>query len=185
MPTLTIQGKTYEICQFSGEILEANKQRETQVHGSGGGGATYKGTGGTAPVNVYSTTTIHNEFFVLDRSGQEHSVSLANWNLNLRNGHDIQLIWLIPPKQAQGPYVLLNNHSLKKYYLKTDIVQAIAKNHYRAYFWFAILAAIVSSMLFKSLLLLIIMIIAIWVIYKKKKKKIYNDLTSALEKEMD
>ena len=64
-------------------------------------------------------------------------------------------------------------------------MQAIAKNHYRAYFWFAILAAIVSSMLFKSLLLLIIMIIAIWVIYKKKTKEIYNALTSALEKEMD
>ena len=54
MSTITIHNKEYRIYEVTGKILESNKQRELHVYGSGGGGATYNGTGGTAPVNIQS-----------------------------------------------------------------------------------------------------------------------------------
>ena len=32
MTTVSIQGKTYGIYQFTGEVVDNNKQRETRVH---------------------------------------------------------------------------------------------------------------------------------------------------------
>ena len=55
MSTITIHNKEYRIYEVTGKILESNKQRELHVYGSGGGGATYNGTGGTAPVNIQSS----------------------------------------------------------------------------------------------------------------------------------
>ena len=107
MSTITIHNKEYRIYEVTGKILESNKQRELHVYGSGGGGATYNGTGGTAPVNIQSSTTIHDEFFLIDQDGQEHSIKLKNWDVSLREGHEIQVIWVISPNQERGPYVVL------------------------------------------------------------------------------
>lgn len=80
MAELVINRKTYEHNFFRGAVVGANKQLETKVHGGGGGGSTYRGTGYTAPVRISSTTTTHDLIHLADESGTEHALRLQNWD---------------------------------------------------------------------------------------------------------
>ena len=68
---VTVNNKTYVIEEFFGRVVESNRERETKVSGSGGGGATWNGYGTTAPVDISSETTVHDEFFLIDEQGNE------------------------------------------------------------------------------------------------------------------
>ena len=181
MSTITIHNKEYRIYEVTGKILESNKQRELHVYGSGGGGATYNGTGGTAPVNIQSSTTIHDEFFLIDQDGQEHSIKLKNWDVSLREGHEIQVIWVISPNQERGPYVVLNNHSLRNITTQNDIIREISIKHYAKKFWLSIVAVIVLSFIFKSFIFFLIIAIATWFYWNKKSKEVFKELKQAIE----
>ena len=179
MTTVSIQGKTYGIYQFTGEVVDNNKQRETRVHG--GGGATYNGTGGTAPVT--SSTTIHDQFFLMDDNGQEHDVTLSNWNVTLRTGHRIQIIWVIPENKKEGPYVVVNNLNLKKFQRNDPVIGQLASDHYIKPFWAGVAGIIVISFMIKLILLPILGIIGAF-IYTKKRNQVITELKAAVEKEM-
>ena len=181
MSTITIHNKEYRIYEVTGKILESNKQRELHVYGSGGGGATYNGTGGTAPVNIQSSTTIHDEFFLIDQYGQEHSIKLTNWDVSLREGHKIQVIWVISPNQERGPYVVLNNHNLKNITTQPQIIKSIAKKHYSKNFWLSILAAVVLSFILKSFVIFLILAIGSWFYWNKKSNEVLKELNQAIE----
>lgn len=56
-------GVPLRVYSFTGEVVDNNKQRETKVTGSGGAGAVSDGTGGTTPIKIQSTTTVHDHFF--------------------------------------------------------------------------------------------------------------------------
>ena len=115
MSSIAIHNKTYEIHQFMGKVEGTSKQRETRVHGGGGGGVVRNGQGATAPVRISSTTTVHDNFFLLnEESNAEKDISLQNWDVALREGHKVQVIWVIPPKSNAGPYVVVNNKNLDK-----------------------------------------------------------------------
>ncbi|EPF93138.1 hypothetical protein GCM10025882_05440 [Acinetobacter gyllenbergii] len=179
MTTVSIQGKNYGIYQFTGEVIDSNKQREMHVHG--GGGATYQGTGGNAPVT--SSTTIHDQFFLIDDQGQEHDVTLSNWNVTLRIGHHIQMIWVIPENKDRGPYVIVNNLNLKKFQRNDQAIRQLASDHYGKLFWGGVVGIIVISVMIKLILLPILGIIGA-VIYTKKRKQVMTELQAAIEKEM-
>ena len=69
--------------------------------------------------------------FLIDQDGQEHSIKLKNWDVSLREGHEIQVIWVISPNQEErGPYVVLNNHSLRNITTQNDIIREISIKHY-------------------------------------------------------
>lgn len=181
MSIVTIHNKDYGIYEVSGKILESNKQRELHVYGSGGGGATYNGTGGTVPVNIHSSTTIHDEFFLIDEYGQEHAIKLSNWDVSLREGHEIQIIWVISPNQERGPYVVLHNRSLRNITTQNEIIRNISIKHYIKKFWLSIIAIGVLSFIFKSFIFFLIFAIGSWFYWNKKSKEVLKELKQAVE----
>ena len=77
MTTLLYSGKTYGIYQFTGPAVDNNKQRELGTWRWWCN--LYIRTGRRQLCN--SSTTIHDQFFLMDDNGQEHDVTLSNWNV--------------------------------------------------------------------------------------------------------
>lgn len=105
-------GVPVKIYSFTGTVLDNSKQRETKVTGSGGGGAVYNGSGAVAPVSIQSSTTVHDQMFLIDDTGYEKAINLQNWNLSVRTGHIVQILWAITGKENEGPYVTVKNQNL-------------------------------------------------------------------------
>lgn len=92
---------------MTGRVVGAGKQLETVV--SGGGGVTYNGNGGSAPVQ--SRTIIHDRLFIMDRSGREHSIELVDWDVACREGHILTVTSLIKKTARCGIYVRVRNET--------------------------------------------------------------------------
>lgn len=192
--SFTIKGKTYEIGSFEGTVLESSRQRETKVTGSGGGGATWDGYGGTAPVNIKSETTIHDEFFLLNEDGVEKDFHLTNWDVPLRAGHFVQVIWLFPPKSSTGWHVVLNNKNLNKLEWNHTMINDIAKKHYRSHLWrgyflVIILWAFAIQLIGKfikidagAITYVPLLLIAVYLIYRYMTNEIRNQIYNELRK---
>lgn len=178
---LLIQNKTYLLCDFYGEVVDTNRQRETKVYGSGGGGATYNGYGGTAPISINSVTTVHDEFFLIDEHGNEEDFHLMNWELPLRTGHKVQMIWIVPPNKPSGPNVVMNNKNLKKSEWNNKKLHEIASAHYIGYFLLGLVGSVVVGFLFSSFWLFLIVAVGVYIFYNIKTKEIKNRLISEIE----
>ena len=185
MSSIAIHNKTYEIHQFMGKVEGTSKQRETRVHGGGGGGVVRNGQGATAPVRISSTTTVHDNFFLLnEESNAEKDISLQNWDVALREGHKVQVIWVIPPKSNAGPYVVVNNKNLDKVTWSKPTIQRIAGAHYRGPLWGSLAVAVIPAILFKSFLVLIVLGIAAAFWWFKKIKEVALELEQAVSKQL-
>lgn len=176
-----IHNKAYVFCAFEGNVVEASRQRETLVSGYGGGGATYDGTGATAPINISSTTIVHDEFFLLDEHGEEEHFHLQNWTMPTRTGHHLQMMWIIPPKKTRGPYVVMNNKNLRQVEWANGQIIDMAKDHYRYIKWSGLALAIVFGVMFKSFWLLVIVAVGSYIFYRKKAGEVEHEMREQLE----
>lgn len=104
----------FDLYSFCGIVEESGKNMETRVHGGGGGGATYQGTGGTAPVSISSTTVIHDQIFLTRKDGKERSFQLQDFDLACRKGNEVTVFWGIKQGKNQGAYVVVKNHSTEQ-----------------------------------------------------------------------
>ncbi|MEO6851818.1 MAG: hypothetical protein ABI203_12210 [Mucilaginibacter sp.] len=114
MTTLDISGKHYDLYTVTGKVNEAGKNMETKVHGGGGGGYNYRGTGGSAPVSITSTTVVHDQIFLTDNSSTEHSFQLQDFNVACRESNELSVIWAIKSGSTTGPYIVVVNHTTRK-----------------------------------------------------------------------
>lgn len=178
---LMIHNKLYRFCSFHGDVAETSRQRETLVSGYGGGGATYDGTGATAPVNITSRTIVHDEFFLVNEQGEEEHFHLQNWTLPTRVGHTVQMIWIVPPNKNQGPYAVMNNKNLRQSEWADGKIQELAKNHYSMIKWGGLIGAFILAVMFKSFWLLLIVAIGSYVVYRKKAGEVEREIRQQLE----
>ena len=111
---ILINGKPWEVRSYTGTVADAQKRLETKVQGGGGGGSSYNGTGHTAPVTITSSTTTHDEVYVVDEGGQEHVLRLQNWDLSVRQDHKLTVVSMLKPGRANGPLVAIHNHALNQ-----------------------------------------------------------------------
>jgi hypothetical protein len=98
----------------SGRVGDSSKNLETRVSGGGGGGYVQGGSGYVQPTYVTSSTTVHDTLFVVDSDGQEHSFQLSDFNLAVRPGNEVSVVWLIRPGKESGYYVAVRNHSTRQ-----------------------------------------------------------------------
>lgn len=101
----------FELYSFSGIVEESGKNLETRVSGGGGGGATYQGTGGTAPISITSKTVIHDQLFLTSKEGKEKSFQLQDFNLACRRGNEVTVYWGIKQGKENGHYLAVKNHT--------------------------------------------------------------------------
>lgn len=109
---ILINGKVWRHHFVTGTVASAVKQLETKVSGGGGGGYSHQGTGYTAPVQISSTTTTHDNIFLVDGTGKEHAIRLQNWDLSVRETHQLTAIWLTKRNGKGAPYVAIYNATL-------------------------------------------------------------------------
>lgn len=117
MKTISSNGGTLELNWTTGIVDESGKNMETKVSGGGGGGFSYRGTGTTAPVSIRSKTTVHDQIFLTDTTGREHSFQLQNFNLACRAGNKLTVLWGIKKGAKSGPYIIVYNHSTAKEFI--------------------------------------------------------------------
>lgn len=108
---MLINGKPYEHYSVTGKVTGASKHLETQVSGGGGGGYSYQGTGYSSTAPITSRTVTHDQVFVNDGSGKEHALKLQDWDLAVREGHQLTAVWLVKRGKSSGPYVAIRNHT--------------------------------------------------------------------------
>jgi len=126
MRTIQTCNKEYELYWVTGEVVDTGKNMETKVHGSGGGsyGGAYGNTH-TAPVRISSTTTIHDQIFLVDREGKEHAYQLQDFNVACRTGNQLMVLWAVRKGKKEGPYIVVHNLSTSKTYFHEKSLKGI------------------------------------------------------------
>lgn len=113
----------FNLHSFSGVVEESGKNMETKVSGGGGGGATYQGTGGTAPVTITSRTIIHDQLFLINKEGKEKSFQLQDFHLAARKGNQLTVFWGIKSGDSTGYYFAVKNHSTEEEFYREDLLR--------------------------------------------------------------
>ena len=116
MQTIVANGQKFDLFHTTGKVEEAGKNMETKITGSGGGGFIYRGTGGNAPISIKSKTVVHDQFFITDDTGNEHSFQLQNFNVACRTGNRLSVVWAVRQGKKKGPYIMVYNHSTSSAY---------------------------------------------------------------------
>ena len=62
----TVSSKKYTLCWTTGKVVGQGKYSTTHVSSSGGGTGDF-----ATPINVSSTTNVHNDVFLEDKEGKE------------------------------------------------------------------------------------------------------------------
>ncbi len=146
MKTITANGKTFDLYWITGKVMNAGKNMETRVHGGGGGGFTYQGTGGSAPVTISSTTVIHDQIFLEDAQGQEHAFQLQNFNVACREGNALSIIWAIRKGKSKGPYIVVYNRTTSQAYFNNSELNRM----FRYPVWYVLAGIVVCLILGKA-----------------------------------
>ena len=124
--TFEVGSDKFAIYFAHGWVAGMHKNFETRVSGGGGGGATYQGTGGTAPVHISSTTYIHDKIFLDHRNGQQTAIELTDWDIAAMQGHELLVIWIIKNNNERGPYVTIKNYTTGQLYWVNPSIDALA-----------------------------------------------------------
>jgi hypothetical protein len=109
---LVAGGTKYNLYWVTGKVVGQSKLATTHVSGGGGGSS-------GAPVTVSSSTTIHNDIFLLDSAGKEHSFQLSDFNIACREGHELTVIWAIRETKKTGSYIIVVNQTTSQAYFDT------------------------------------------------------------------
>ncbi|MDZ7643354.1 MAG: hypothetical protein U5K76_03420 [Woeseiaceae bacterium] len=127
----TALGLEYHVYTRTGTVEGSDTRAETEVSGqiSGGGGASYGGTGYNAPVSgsVQSKTTRYQNIFLKDDDGVEHTIELVNFLVPCKEGQKLTLYLITPGRKDAGSYFSAYNHNSRQKY---DHVKAIRTEMY-------------------------------------------------------
>lgn len=74
------------------EVLKVETRERSNVHGGGGGGFSYKGTGFTLPVDIRTSHERHTEVWVKLEDGTEDRLDFAGIDFLVREGHTLALL---------------------------------------------------------------------------------------------
>jgi hypothetical protein len=138
MRTVKAGFKDYTLHSVTGRVANTSKNLETRVHGGGGGGSTYQGTGYAAPVTISSTTTVHDQIFLIDSEGKEHSFQLADFDIACREGNELTVIWSIKQGNKTGEYIVVHNQTTSKTFFNIGALRRMFKPP-----WYFLLGAII------------------------------------------
>ena len=123
MKKIEAEGKFFNIYWTTGTVKSEKKYSTTNVSG---GGSTINGQGS---VSISSTTTIHDDIFIIDESGKEHSFQLSNFDVACREGNKVSVVWAILEGKERGPYVLVINHDTLNNYFVSDMALGELYDH--------------------------------------------------------
>lgn len=127
--TFTAGRHNYTIFYAKGKVVGKDKNYETKISGSGGGGASYQGTGGTSPISISSTTVIHDKVYLQQKDGKEMAIELTNWDIACREDHLLLVVWIKRGINESGPYVAIKNFTTDTIDYNKDKIKVLANQH--------------------------------------------------------
>jgi len=95
--TVKAGGKTVDLYAFSGEVVDQQKSSQTHV-------TTHNNN------QQQVSTTYYNKLFVRGEDGSERSIELVDAGFGARQGSKVSIVWGIPPRKEEGPYLAVINH---------------------------------------------------------------------------
>lgn len=177
---VVLYGKTYTFCDFTGQLMDISKQRETHISGSGGGGATWDGYGVTEPINIQSSTTLHEDLYLMNKDGQEKHFKMQNWDIAGRTGHKMQVVWVIAPTRQSGPYVAVYNHDLNTTNWADNQIQKLAAAHYAFQKWGSFLVVAVVGYVMGSFWVFLIGVVMVWLYWAAKQQHLVREIKNTV-----
>lgn len=171
MRTINTCNKEYELYWVTGQVAESGKNMETRVHGGGGGSY---GNGYTAPVQIRSTTIVHDQLFVVDKTGREHSFQLQDFNVACRDGNEITVLWAIRKGKKTGPYFVVHNRTTSQTFFQEKELGKIFSYSLLYPLAAAVLCMFLWNMLPFAFLWLIAPFVAWFIIRKKEISRFKN-----------
>lgn len=113
-------GLKYGVFTVSGGVEATDTRSETEVTGSisGGGGMSYQGTGGNAPVSgrIESKTTRFQNIFLKEDDGTEHTVELVNFLVPCNSSQRLTLFGVTHGNNEYGSWFRAYNHNSRNHY---------------------------------------------------------------------
>lgn len=165
MKSISLILKTIQLIPVTGTVLDASKNMETKVSGSGGGGGSFRGTGATSPVRITSKTTVHDQIFLKDTNGQEHSYQLTDFNLACREGNEISVIEAMKPNGKYSYPVSVINHSTNKVYYNSQAIRRFAKPNILLYLVAFIALVVLLPTISSGFVMCVVVLIALLICY--------------------
>ena len=105
---ITSDGNAW-LCRFEGVVVHADRRFETHVSSSGGGGYIGPSGGYLAEPQIRSTTTDHQTIFLRGSDGSEQSFDLQDWDLAVRPGSRMVVVWGARDGRSNGPFMGVRN----------------------------------------------------------------------------
>jgi len=119
--------RVYDLKAHSGELVGYGQHRYLKQHTITT--TEYHGHASipTKHVDSFHTKHVDEELWIRSSDGRESKVRLANWDVDVREGHTVSAIGAIPPNKDEGRTIAIINHSTDQYFLKEDEVMKIAR----------------------------------------------------------
>lgn len=118
-------GRKYELYGLSGKVVNSGKTSSTHTYTTGGG--YNSSTGQYDSTNYHTYSEVRDQIFILDKNGKEHAIQLTNWNVPVRDTHDLTAYWAIAKGKKTGPYIAILNHSVDKNLFYNDLIKRMFK----------------------------------------------------------
>lgn len=122
MAQLKAGGRTYDLRWVTGKVVGQGKHVETHVSGSGSGGGS---SNVPFDISISSSTTVHNDIFLTDANGKEHSFQLSGFDIACREGHDLTVMWATGGSNPKGRYIVVINHTTSQQYFDRKAVEGL------------------------------------------------------------
>lgn len=139
---------SYKIHSITGTVLAPTKSRVVTTEVSGGGSYVSGGVTYTNPVSTSTSTAIHDQFFLRASDGVEEAIQLTNFNLALREGHQMTAAWAIKKGKKSGNYFLFRNHSTRDVDFSNLQSETIMRPS--ILIWLPVLSSVVSAICYIS-----------------------------------
>ena len=124
--TMTSQyGRQFDIYSNTVEVVNHDKQLQTSVHGSGGGGSTFQGYGNTSNVKISSITTPNDYLSVKQDDGTETSVHVIYFDVICNVGHKLTLVSATEKSTGEEQYIAIYNHNTSQKFFNHFSVQKL------------------------------------------------------------
>ncbi|HGO9799658.1 TPA: hypothetical protein ACLEB8_004846 [Pseudomonas aeruginosa] len=127
MEEVIIDGKTVQFRVIRGEVLSTDRNYETHVTATGGGGYVDKHGGYVAPPKITSHAIEKHEFWIKDETGVERSFWLHNARVPLRPGQLISVVLAHRTEDESSRVVAVVNHSAENWNRVSHIKQTSAE----------------------------------------------------------
>ncbi|RZK28133.1 MAG: hypothetical protein EOO63_11915 [Hymenobacter sp.] len=108
-------------------------------------------------LNLASTTVVHDQFFLEDANGQEHSFQLQGFNLACREGNSLTVVWAIKAGQQRGPYVAVLNNTTQNRFYNEKAIDNLSSPNFLLYLLGFVVAIVLEFKIFSGFWLLLVL----------------------------